>query len=309
MIRVFSYGGGVQSTAALVLAAQGKINFQTFLFCNVGADSENPKTITYLHEVAKPFALAHGLEIIELQKTRRDGSSETIYQRLTRPGSRSIGIPVRMNGNGAPGRRSCTYDFKIAVVDKWIKEQVLKRPVESREDRIQAFLVNALVAPTFALAIAKSDAVHEHMPIKVQVGLGISLDEIERMKPNMDQDTVAWKENVFPLLTEVPRPLTRIDCMQVIASAGLAVPPQSACIFCPFHTLAKWQRMRQEEPDQFWRAADLEAFINRKRAALGLDPVWLCRKLKPLAEATTALHQSSLFDETPDACESGYCMV
>ena len=38
MLKVFSYGGGVQSTAALVLAAQGKIDYQTFLFCNVGAD-------------------------------------------------------------------------------------------------------------------------------------------------------------------------------------------------------------------------------------------------------------------------------
>ena len=30
-LRVFSYGGGVQSTAALVLAAQGKIDFRVFL--------------------------------------------------------------------------------------------------------------------------------------------------------------------------------------------------------------------------------------------------------------------------------------
>ena len=43
-LRVFSYGGGVQSTAALVLASQHKIDFKTFLFCNVGDDSENPAT-------------------------------------------------------------------------------------------------------------------------------------------------------------------------------------------------------------------------------------------------------------------------
>ncbi len=33
---VFSCGGGVQSTACLVLAAQGKIPYQTFIFANVG---------------------------------------------------------------------------------------------------------------------------------------------------------------------------------------------------------------------------------------------------------------------------------
>ncbi|MEU9019351.1 hypothetical protein [Actinomadura sp. NPDC048394] len=31
-IRAFSYGGGWQSTAALVLAAQGHVDFRTFLF-------------------------------------------------------------------------------------------------------------------------------------------------------------------------------------------------------------------------------------------------------------------------------------
>ncbi|WP_254897837.1 hypothetical protein [Kitasatospora sp. NA04385] len=36
VIRSFSFGGGVQSTAALVLAAQGRIDYRTFLFANVG---------------------------------------------------------------------------------------------------------------------------------------------------------------------------------------------------------------------------------------------------------------------------------
>ena len=49
-LRVFSYGGGVQSTAALVLAAQGKIDFPTFLFANVGDDSEHPATLRYVRE-------------------------------------------------------------------------------------------------------------------------------------------------------------------------------------------------------------------------------------------------------------------
>jgi hypothetical protein len=39
--RVVSYGGGVQSNALLVLAAQGRIDYRTFLFANVGDDSEH----------------------------------------------------------------------------------------------------------------------------------------------------------------------------------------------------------------------------------------------------------------------------
>src|SRR5579863_6935344 len=112
MLKVFSYGGGVQSTAALVLAAQGRIDYRTFVFCNVGADSENPATLDYVRDVAVPYARQQGIKFVELMKRLRSLEVETIYARLTRPGSRSIGIPVRMS-NGAPGRRSCTVDFKV----------------------------------------------------------------------------------------------------------------------------------------------------------------------------------------------------
>jgi 3'-phosphoadenosine 5'-phosphosulfate sulfotransferase (PAPS reductase)/FAD synthetase len=120
-LRVVSFGGGVQSTAMLVLAAAGRIDFAVFLFANVGNDSEYPGTLDYLHQVAKPYAALHGIQLIELHRTRRDGSTETLYGRLTRPGSRSLPIPVRMS-NGAPGRRSCTAEFKIRVLGKWLRQ-------------------------------------------------------------------------------------------------------------------------------------------------------------------------------------------
>lgn len=55
-LRTFSYGGGVQSTAALVLPAQARIDFPVFLFSNVGDDSEHPDTLRYVEDVAKPYA-------------------------------------------------------------------------------------------------------------------------------------------------------------------------------------------------------------------------------------------------------------
>lgn len=121
-MRTFSYGGGVQSTAALVLAVQKKIDFSIFLFANVGADSENPATLEYINQYAIPFALANDINLHTLERKRKDGTTETLYQRLTKPGSRSLPIPVRMS-NGAPGTRSCTADFKIRVIAKWQKER------------------------------------------------------------------------------------------------------------------------------------------------------------------------------------------
>ena len=109
----------MQSTACLVLAAQGKIDCKTFLFANVGDDAENPATLQYIKEISKLFADRHNIDIIELQRIRRDGSIETLMSRIVNSKS-SISIPVRMS-NGAPGNRTCTVDFKIKVIEKWLK--------------------------------------------------------------------------------------------------------------------------------------------------------------------------------------------
>jgi hypothetical protein len=120
-LSVISYGGGVQSTALIVLAAQGDLgDCRTALFSNVGDDSEHPATLRYVREVMTPWAAARGIEVVELVRRKRTGEVETLLGRLTKDGSRSLPIPVRM-ANGAPGRRSCTIDFKLKVIAKWLK--------------------------------------------------------------------------------------------------------------------------------------------------------------------------------------------
>ncbi|WP_256918783.1 hypothetical protein [Streptomyces hilarionis] len=41
-VKSFSFSGGVQSMAAMVLAATGELDYRTFLMANVGDDSEHP---------------------------------------------------------------------------------------------------------------------------------------------------------------------------------------------------------------------------------------------------------------------------
>jgi hypothetical protein len=117
--HIFSCGGGVQSTACLVLAAQGHIPYRTFVFANVGDQAESPETIEYISKVLKPYAAKHGIEWVDLQRKRRDGTPIDLYDHLHRP-IRSIDIPVRM-ANGAPGNRNCTVEFKIKPIARWIK--------------------------------------------------------------------------------------------------------------------------------------------------------------------------------------------
>lgn len=119
-MRVFSFGGGVQSTAVLVLAARGEVQYDALLFANVGDDSENPDTLAYVRDVAMPYAERHGIRLEELTKYRRTGEPETLLGRIRRA-ERSVPIPMRMS-NGAPGNRQCTGDFKIGVVAKWLRE-------------------------------------------------------------------------------------------------------------------------------------------------------------------------------------------
>jgi hypothetical protein len=122
-LRSISYGGGVQSTGLLVLAAQKRIDFRTFLMANVGDDSENPGTLKYLDEYAKPYAAEHGIELTVLDRImQRTGETRTLLQDLTREGSKSLKIPVRMS-NGAPGTRSCTATYKIEVIGRELKRR------------------------------------------------------------------------------------------------------------------------------------------------------------------------------------------
>ena len=286
-VRTVSYGAGVQSTALLVLAAQGAIDYRTFLFANVGNDSEHPDSLHYFAEVATPYAAAHGLELVELHRlpvrghgavecsaggfapplegkqagdvdrcpscgrmvavidvdpdpTRQDPrldyhqQPETLWGRLTRPGSRSLPIPVRMS-NGAPGSRSCTADFKIKVIANELKAR------------------GATVADPAVVA------------------LGISTDEIERAKPGLDP-RMSFQFREYPLLD---LGLSRSDCKRIIADAGLPVPGKSACFFCPFHDKTAWADLAHDTPELFAKACALEAHLNAQRDEMACQGVGL----------------------------------
>lgn len=192
-MRVISYGGGVQSTALVVLAATGNLDVTDALFCNVGDDSEAPATIRYVHDVVMPWASERGVTVHELHKVNRTGERETLYGRLM-SADRSVDIPVRMP-NGAPGNRKCTHDFKMAVAAKWLRE----------------------------------NGATPDNPCEVMIGF--STDEIRRVRNG--PPPYKYERLVYPLLD---MGLSRSGCQEVIRSAGLPVPPKSACYFCPFAT-------------------------------------------------------------------------
>ena len=106
MMRTFSFGAGVQSTAVLALQAMGRLPepYDVFLFANVGDDSEHPDSLAYFRDVHMPFAEEHGIDLQEVKRVKRDGTSPTLLE-YTLQDKRSIRLPMYLQGGG-PGNRT-----------------------------------------------------------------------------------------------------------------------------------------------------------------------------------------------------------
>lgn len=271
-IKAFSFGGGVQSHAVLALTAAGELDYEVFLFANVGDDSENPATTRYIREVTIPYCESHGIRFEEIRRIRgtgnarfglHKGDAETLYEQITREGTRSIQIPVRM-ANGAPGNRNCTQTFKIEVIDRWL----------------------------LARGASADDP--------ARVGVGISLDEIDRMRTDQPNPT---QRREYPLITAR---ITRQRCREINEAAGFHDVPRSACWFCPMKKIGEWIDQARNEPGLFARSVGLETLLNRKRAAMGRDRVYMNSRRIPLP----MLAQMEIPEyEFAESCDSGHCMT
>lgn len=249
----------------LVLAVQGELPADVGLFCNVGEDSEHPATLRYVHEVALPFAEAHGFPLHELRRRWRVGPRKgelypTLREHVT-SARRSVVIPVHMPG-GAPGTRYCTDYWKVRVVRAWLRDQ----GVTSAE-------------PATVL-------------------IGFSWDELRRMKAVADP--LAGRE--YPL---IDRHLDRAACAELVAAAGLPVPPKSSCFFCPFRGAKGFAAMHRTDPELWGQAVELERGIIAKRQALGRDAAYLTGAGAPL---DTLPEQLTLMDDDP-SCDTWSCFT
>lgn len=312
-LRVVSYGGGVQSTALLVLAARGVIDFPLFLMANVGDDSEDPRTLAYVAKWAGAYAEKHGIQLEVLKRRTGDGEVETVKGRILRPGSASLTIPFRRD-NGMPGQRSCTADFKRRVTGKRLVELGAHggKPCKphAREDRATRAQQKAdgIALGKRLRPWARPDCEDCLQPNRATVALGYSLDEIHRCNATAVEP---HERLVFPLVglgEETGLKMTRQDCIELIRSEGLPVPPKSSCYFCPFHRPEVWLDLRRQRPDLFDDAVELEREVNRRQVARGRDPVWLTRFARPLDEAI-GLPEPLLFDFDPGAgaCSGDAC--
>lgn len=170
-------------------------------------------------------------------------------------------LPVYVDNNGKRGMtaRHCTKDFKVDPVLRAI------RHVRGERDVTQY--------------------------------LGISFDELERMKPSQ----LPWLHNEYPL---VERRITRVHCLEWMESRGFPRPPRSACIQCPYHSNEEWRRL---SPESFAVAVEFERRYQAAFAQSDLDGIpYLHRDRRPLAEVD--LSDDAQMEAFTNDCE-GMCGV
>ena len=92
---------------------------------------------------------------------------------------------------------------------------------------------------------------HGQKTVGVISWIGISLDEVSRMKPSRNN----WAQNRWPL---IEMEMTRHDCLRWMKARGFPTPPRSACTYCPFHSDHEWKRLKNDEPSAFADAVQFE---------------------------------------------------
>ncbi len=183
-------------------------------------------------------------------------------------------IPAFTAGTSAKGgqlRRQCTGDWKIKPMRRYISQQL-------------------------------SQVGAQKTPGIVEQWLGITQDEWHRAK---DSD-VAYITHKYPLLD---RNMTRANCITWLQKNNLPAPDKSACVFCPYHNRAAWQRMRAENGADWRTAVSVDSAIRNTRPPhlLYVHPDRIPLESAVLTPEMFGMTQTSLIPD--EECDSGYCFL
>ncbi len=237
-IHLLSLGAGVQSSTLALMAAHGEVPGYPHLAGAIFADTQDEPASVYRWldwleaEIARcphPFPVH--------RVTRGRLSDQAVKMEIMDDGRKytKTDIPFFTKADdGSEGKirsRGCTADFKLSPILKAAR-QLANVPRKRLVDN----------------------------EIHVVQWIGISLDEIYRMKPSRDW----WAKSVWPL---VNMRMSRHDCKLWMQRKGYPEPPRSSCVYCPFHNNQEWRRLKNDEPEAFKQACDFEAALQAAKAS------------------------------------------
>ena len=268
-LTVISLGGGVQSSVIALMAAKGLIKPMPdyAVFADTGWE---PKGV-YRHLSWLESILPFPVRTVQQSNIRDDvlaGTNST--------GQQFSSIPAFVRStNGVRGiaRRQCTREYKLSPIETELRN---------------------------LLGLGYREATPRGM--FVELWIGISRDEIVRMKPSRQ----SWITNYWPL---IELGMTRSDCKTWFAEhyPGLTLP-RSACIGCPYHTDAEWAEMKLHDPESWQDAVHVDAALRTAAYSERFGgEMYLHNSLRPLDQVKFFAdgNQIPLFG---DECE-GMCGV
>jgi len=265
--HVLNLGAGVQSTMLYVLAVQ-KHEVMPPLDYAIFADTGEEPVAVYAH--LKWLQSLDGPEILirsagsrlgdDLKYGTSPSGTRILKARGDMPARRFASIPTFTAGGGI-GRRQCTMDYKVAVI-----ERTIRRDIVGLKPR-QRFPV---------------DDVHVHQY------LGLSFDEAKRvLRVRKRFYETPWATPHFPLFE------TNTTRAGAIAWLEKRVPhtvPRSACVFCPYHSNEEWQALHRDDPSNpdWRRAVEIDETLRDDTAVCSRgmrEMQYLHRSCVPLKEA------------------------
>jgi hypothetical protein len=226
-----SNGGGVQSTTLIMMMCVGELPWvDHIIFADTGDDSLGTmRHLDWLEGQVQRYSNGR----VPLHRVSRGGKlSDRIRNRAAGRGvinnDRFVPAPFYTSrgksGRGGQGKRQCTREFKIEPLEKIQRKLLGYQP----RQRIPAG--------------------------SCEVWIGISTDEVVRAGAAF----TSWTVNRYPLLE---KRMSRQDCVQWLVQHGFPVPPKSACIFCPYKSNAEWRWLRDNDPEAWAVAVELDRLI------------------------------------------------
>ena len=273
-LRVLSLGAGVQSSTLALMIHKGEI---PMVDCAIFADTqaEPPKVYEWLKFIKK--TVSYPVHIVTWRNLEKDvlDASQGKYQAFT--------IPFYTKNKETEQKgmlmRQCTADYKIKPVTKKVRE---------------------------LLGYKKGERV-DLKEVKVEMLLGISTDELRRMRMNR----LRYIDNQYPLINDFG--MSRQDCIMWMKDNGYPMPTKSACYFCPFHSQSTWKEIKENDPELFEKAVQMDRQIRDqekyKIKNKFKDDLFLHRSCEPLDKALEDDGQLDMFDGFNTICDEGMCGV
>lgn len=263
-MKILSFGAGMQSTALALMSCENSLSlkkgqpmphpdvpiYDLVIFCDLGMEpSWVMDQVMFTQDACEQVKISFKI----LDSPLHEDFMRNFGER------RTVSIPwwtLRGDGHKAKMPRNCTIDYKIEVIAKYVRWEVLGYRKGQRlrpEDR-------------------KAHEMH----------MGFSYEEQKRCKESTNPMFV----NHYPL---VAMKLVRADNYAYIRDVWGLETRASACTFCPFHRNYFFRYLRENLPEEYAQLVMVDELLRDKTPKPPMDSdLFISRSRKRIKDLTPA---------------------